>query len=76
MLSFEVCRDKPGTLAPVCKDYESEIKPWLQRKFLFTLQNKKIFQKDKIEDEKVKLSSHLHWHVLSTQLRQEIFSEV
>ena len=76
MLSFEVCRDAPDSPKPFCKDYESEIKPWLQRKFLFTLQNQKIFQKDVVQDDKVKNSSFITWHVLSTQLRQEIFSEV
>ena len=41
MLAFEVCRDAKEI--PVaqrkCKDYETQIKPWLRRKFLFTLEN-------------------------------------
>ena len=37
MMVFEVCRDPPGTEKPKCQDYEKVIKPWMNRKFLFTL---------------------------------------
>ena len=64
VLTFEVCRDKPG----ICKD-EDVIMQWLKRKFFLILENKELFNKDLVLDEKVIKSSHLIWHVLSPQLR-------
>ena len=46
MLVFEVCRDPPGSTEHKCKDYETVIKPWLRRKFLFTLENRQVFKKE------------------------------
>ena len=64
-MSFEVCKDPEGTTTPKCKDLETFIKPWMRRKFLFTLDNEYEFQKSKIEDETIHKYSSLHWYVLS-----------
>mmetsp|Transcript_25518 Transcript_25518/g.30029 ORF Transcript_25518/g.30029 Transcript_25518/m.30029 type:complete len:120 (+) Transcript_25518:52-411(+) len=77
MLTFEVCRESPDAPERKCQDYETVIKPWLSRKFLFTLENKKLFQKEVVDtDEKVSKFSQLTWNVLSPQLRQDIFHKL
>ena len=71
VITFEICRDKPG----VCKD-EDVIKLWLKRKFLLILENQELFNKDLVLDDKIIKSSRLVWHVLSPQLRTDIYNTV
>ena len=65
VMTFEVCIDPKGTTRPKCKDYETFIKPWMRRKFMFTLENQTRFQKNNIEDEVVKRVSSIRYNVLS-----------
>lgn len=60
MIRFEICRDRPG----VCRD-EADIMAWLNRKFLIVLENYQEFQKETVEEVKVKKSSRLIWNVVS-----------
>ena len=41
VITFEICRDKPG----ICKD-EAKIMNWLRRKFLLVLENEEHFDKE------------------------------
>ena len=48
VITFEVCRDKPG----ICKD-ESKIMSWLKRKFLLVLENEEHFDKEVVNKQKI-----------------------
>ena len=61
-LEFEVCKSSEQL---VCKDLETEIKPWMQRKFMFTLENRKVFQKTKVTSSKIEYESVITWRALS-----------
>ena len=71
VLTFEICRDAPDAEVKKCFDYDTVIEPWLRRKFLFTLENRKLFSKEQIESDKIKLYSALQWHVVSPQIRTD-----
>lgn len=75
-LVFEVCRDPDDATTKVCKDYETEIKPWMKRKFMFTLENRKQFFKSKVQDEKYKEESVMTWNIISPQLRYQVYNRV
>ena len=60
----------------MCKDWETEIKPWMQRKFMFTLENRKVFQKTKVTDSKIEYESVLTWSPVSPQLRYEVYHTI
>lgn len=70
VIRYEICVDEPSTpiIERKCKDYD-DIKQWLNRKFLLTMENQITFQKDEVEDKKLSKSSRLVWNVLSPQQR-------
>ena len=70
VIKFDVCRDPDGTKIEdiKCKTKE-DIERWMNRKFILTLENVIVFQKDKVEDTKLTKESHLRWNVLSPQQR-------
>ena len=49
VIRYEVCVDEPHTpiIERKCKDLD-DIKQWLNRKFLLTLENQITFQKDEV----------------------------
>ena len=71
VLTFEICRDATNSAQRTCHDYEEVIKPWLKRKFLFTLENRQLFDKEQIEQDKIDSYSALTWHVISPQIRTD-----
>lgn len=77
VLKFDMCVDEPTTPLDQrkCKDPE-EIKHWMRRKFLLTLENQVTFNKDIIEYPKLSKSSRLVWNVLSPQNRIEMYNYV
>ena len=74
VLAFEICRDPVDAVEKKCFDYESVIEPWMRRKFLFTLENRTLFQKDVVDrEEKFLRYSEIKWNVLSPQIRQDVY---
>ena len=48
----------------------------MQRKFMFTLENRKVFQKTKVTDSKIEYESVLTWSPVSPQLRYEVYHTI
>ena len=60
VLTFEICRNKPG----VCRS-EEEIMQWIRTKFLITLENQMEFNKFEVQSSVVKKSSRIVYHIIS-----------
>ena len=77
VIKFDICRDAEGTRLGdrKCKE-EKDIMQWLNRKFLVTMENEILFQKDKVEIIKLTKQSKLTWNVLSPQLRTDNYNYV
>ena len=60
VLTFEICRDKPG----VCRS-EGEIMKWISNKFLITLENQMEFNKYQVQSSIVEKSSRIVYHIIS-----------
>lgn len=71
VIAFSICRGET-----YCRDEETEIKPWLRRKFVLVLENQQSFNKDKVEDRKLHKSSRLRWNTLSPQIRIDSYNYV
>ena len=65
VLHFEKCKDRPD-----CKS-DKEILEWLQRKFIFTLQNEIHFELDDYTENKITSNSKVVWYPINSQLRSE-----
>ena len=77
MLTFEICRDPEDAVEKKCFDYETVIEPWIRRKYMFTLENRTLFQKDVVDrKEKFLRYSELKWNVLSPQIRQDVYHKL
>ena len=70
-ISFNICKGH---------DYchsEEEIKAWMARKFLITLENAVVFNKNVIEEgEKLHKHSQLVWNIVSPQMRTEYYNYI
>ena len=71
VIAFSICRGET-----YCRDEETEIKPWLRRKFVMALENQFSFNKEKVETEKLKKTSRLRWITLTPQIRTDIYNYV
>ena len=70
VLVFEKC-DEPDGSSLVCKS-DTEIKTWLQRKFILVLYNQKRFRLEAFNKSKIVPESRSEWVPINSQIREEV----
>ena len=66
MIQFIACDSEKRT----CKS-ESEIKAFMKRKLIITLENSSRFNQEEYDESKITKESKIVWHPLNTVMRQE-----
>ena len=71
MIQFIACDSEKRA----CKS-ESEIKAFMKRKFIITVENSSRFNQDEYNDSKITKESKLVWHPMNTVFRQESVNQI
>ena len=70
-IQFVACNETVNT----CKSYD-EIKNFMKRKFILTLENHSRFNLDEYDESKITKESAITWHPMNSILRQESINVV